>query len=67
MSFTNVGLANVRRAASYVARVLNGEKPAQMPMEQPTQFQLVINLRTARDIGIAVPQAIVSRATRVIE
>lgn len=54
------------RVAGYVARILNGERPAQMPMEQPTKFETVINLKTAREHG-TIPQSVLSRATRVFQ
>jgi putative ABC transport system substrate-binding protein len=56
-----------RRAAEQVALVLNGRKPADMPVEQPTTFELVINLRTAKALGITIPQSIRVRADMVIE
>jgi putative ABC transport system substrate-binding protein len=56
-----------RRAAPYVDRILRGENPGGMPVQQPTKFELVINIKTAKAIGITIPQSIMLQATRVIE
>lgn len=67
MSYGTESLGFMRRAATYVDRILKGEKPAEMPVEQPTIFRFVVNLRTAKALGLTIPESVLAQADEVIE
>ena len=67
MSYGPDIIDNWRIGATYVVKILNGAKPADLPVQRPTKVELLINLKTAKAIGLTIPQALLSRADELIE
>jgi putative ABC transport system substrate-binding protein len=67
VSYAGSRVDSFRRAAYFVDKILKGAKPADLPVQQPTKFELVINLKTAQQIGVTIPQSVLYRADRVIK
>ncbi len=67
MSYASTWPDLFRRAAVYVDKILRGAKPAELPVEQPTKFELLINLKTAKKMGLTIPPTLLLQATKVIK
>jgi putative ABC transport system substrate-binding protein len=67
LSYAHYSLDNFRRAASYVDRILRGAKPAELPVQFPTKFEMIINLKTAKALGLTIPETLLATADEVIQ
>jgi putative tryptophan/tyrosine transport system substrate-binding protein len=67
LSYGQNSIDNLRLIGAYVDKIFKGEKPGDLPVEQPTRFELIVNLKTAKELGITVPPSILAQANEVIE